>query len=578
MRTALKTIGITRFCAFVIFVLAALCDTAMAQSVTLTVSPTTLTFTNVAANTISSSQTVSVSANVTTSATVQISSGSPWLDVSPLALPTVGTSGQNLTVRVKAQGLTQGTYQGFFTIAIAGSSANQVTVNVSATVVGNSVFSASPSSLAFSAQQGATTSVPATTNVRISSTGPALNYTIGGTTQSGGNWLTLSATAGAVGDSGFNVSANPTGLAPGLYLGSITIQSATTADSLTITVSLTVVGNVSVSVTPAQPAPFLFQTGVTATNSPALTQTLSVSATGGSTTFTVALSPPVTWLVLSPLNGTVGSLPATLTLTATPQGLAPGTYTTSVVVTPQNGTALTPVPISLIVSNNSLIQLATGTVTFVAGFGSASPTDQTVALTSFGSGSSIPFTAGSDSSWLTVSPTAGTVPAILTLHINQAGLNTGTYTGRITVRPTNGDTYSETILVNLTVSNTASISVTPPIVYFSYQPSQGQPSAQTFQVVAPGGAAVPITVSTLTTTCGSNWITASSSSGATPASVSVSITTTGMNPGICSGSVLIRYDSGLGLTNATVPVTVAVSNNSELAISLPAGFGVESVA
>ena len=137
MRTALKTIGITRFCAFVVFVLAALCDTAMAQSVTLTVSPTTLTFTNVAANTISSSQTVSVSANITTSATVQVSSGAPWLDVSPLALPTVGTSGQNLTIRVKAQGLTQGTYQGFFTIAIAGSSANQVTVNVSATVVGS---------------------------------------------------------------------------------------------------------------------------------------------------------------------------------------------------------------------------------------------------------------------------------------------------------------------------------------------------------------------------------------------------------------------------------------------------------
>ena len=47
--------------------------------------------------------------------------------------------------------------------------------------------------------------------------------------------------------------------------------------------------------------------------------------------------------------------------------------------------------------------------------------DQTIVLTGVGSSANVPFTVGSDSSWLTATPTSGTTQSTITIHVNQSG-------------------------------------------------------------------------------------------------------------------------------------------------------------
>jgi hypothetical protein len=60
------------------------------------------------------------------------------------------------------------------------------------------------------------------------------------------------------------------------------------------------------------------------------------------------------------------------------------------------------------------------------------------------------FTAASNATWLSVSPTSGSAPATLSVQPNISGLAAGTYTGTITVTPNAGQ--AQTISVTLTVT------------------------------------------------------------------------------------------------------------------------------
>lgn len=76
-------------------------------------------------------------------------------------------------------------------------------------------------------------------------------------------------------------------------------------------------------------------------------------------------------------------------------------------------------------------------LSFTVTEGSPDPPSQNITVTNTGGGP-LSFTASSDSGWLTVSPTSGTAPATLAISVAQAGLNPGTYIGRITVTGPSG--------------------------------------------------------------------------------------------------------------------------------------------
>jgi uncharacterized protein (TIGR03437 family) len=583
----MKSLTFSRFFFFAALLLLGYSDTLVAQP-TITVatnpptSPTTLVFNGVPANTSSQPQNLFVNSN-SSNTTVSVLTNQSWIMVAPV-VNNVGTMPVTLPVSVNTKGLAQGTYLGNIAFAVSGTSTIQQNVAVNLTVSGSSVLSASPSSISFTAQQGSNTASPSPANVKILSSGPALNYTITAQTQSGGaNWLLLGSTSGTSGDpNGFNVFANPTGLAAGTYTGTITVQSTSTADSVQISVILTVSANATLTVSPATPPPFLWQTG---TADPA-GQQLNVTSSAGTLNFNVTVNPAVTWLIVSPLTG---STPGPISLIARPSsaGLTPGTYSTNVIVA--SGSNQVTVPVTLIAAAHPLLQLSSNSLTYTAQFGSTTPPpDQSVTISA---SSPQGFNFASDSAWLTASTTGTgfstsnstplTTPATLTVRVNPAGLPLGTSTGTIRITPTNGDNYTQTITVTLSLTAAATLQAGPQSLLFSYQMGQGVPGAQSVSVTSTGQ---PITFTvtpsaTPSTGCPAGWLQATANQTTTPATVTITAPgAASMSPGLCSGAVSLNYTGAAGPTSVTINVTTAVSaaTQPELVVSMPAGFGVET--
>lgn len=96
---------------------------------------------------------------------------------------------------------------------------------------------------------------------------------------------------------------------------------------------------------------------------------------------------------------------------------------------------------------------------------------------------------------------------------------------------------------------------------FAYRSGGPNPLPQTFTLSAIGG------VSGFTAAAsGGSWFSVSPTSGSTPASLSVSVNPTGLNPGTYNGSVTITAP-GAGNSPQTVAVSLTVTSAPTLSIS-----------
>lgn len=500
----------------------------------------------------------------------------------------VPIAGETFSVAVDTTGLSNGFEQTLlFTVCYASTNTCAATIQVSLVVTAGSgstgTMSASPNTLSFSAVAGSTGSSPTSSNVQILNSAASLSCTMSASTTSGGSWLLVNGglTAGCVENStAIPVSISTTvlpGLAASTYSGTISVSDSagnTTSISVTLTVTS---GN---TVTPSPTAfTFLYQIGQTIPTA----QTLQVSSNSSSTLgFSIAMSPSVTWLQLSSFSGsTVLNSPASIVLSIVSPPQTVGTYTTNLIITPFGQGSLTAIPVSLVVGSHPLLQLSPTTLAFNASFAGQSPASQTVNLTTTGSGGSVGFTtsvASADASWLSVTSSSSATPATLTVSINSGSLPVGTSTGTIVVTPTNGDNYTETINVTVTVSNAAQLTVGPSTLLFSYETTQAVPGSQTIQVVASGGANTSFTYAvseTAGSNCnGNNWLSVSNFSGTTtPATLQISVAAAGMTAGTCSGTISITPAGSSVSVN--VPVTVAIATNTPvITIQQQAGFGI----
>jgi uncharacterized protein (TIGR03437 family) len=121
-----------------------------------------------------------------------------------------------------------------------------------------------------------------------------------------------------------SVAFAPSGLQPGVYTGTVSLNSGSSTP-ITIAVTLTVVVD---STTVLKAAPTALNFSVTTGGTAPPSQTLAVTVTGDSVLFQtdVSMSTPAggKWLSVSP---TGSATPATLTVAVDPKGLTPGTYT-----------------------------------------------------------------------------------------------------------------------------------------------------------------------------------------------------------------------------------------------------------
>ena len=337
---------------------------------------------------------------------------------------------------------------------------------------------------------------------------------------------------------------------------------------------LSAIAGLAQTVSPTQ-LTFTYQSG---SNNYPPDQTLSVTTSGGSIPIKIAdescYSPPGFSISFNPaldVQGAAGQTPMTLGVHVHPQGWAtpqplPGTYSCEFEVTFLY--YYTPivdqqVVITLIVAAPSTVSVSSSLLSFAYQGGGSLPQAEVITVSaSLATAFSV---AASGGSWLTVNPASGTTPASLSVSVNPAGLNPGTYNGTITITAPGASNSPQTVSVSLKVTSAPTISVGPGLLSYAYQSGGTLPQAQALMVSGAGAAA------TFTATpFSSGWLQLSDASSTTPSTGSLSGTTpntgtfnitvtanpTGLNAGTYNGSIII---AGTGLATGTTIVNVTLA-------------------
>lgn len=588
-------------------------DTASGQ--TLTASPSALNVT-VLSGGATDTQTVNVTWSSGATTLYLNMAGAPgWLSVNGLTtgqttyVNTASNGTEAFQVGVNTTGLQTGqVYTGNFTVQVNGVPSSALTYTVTLTVGNPSLLSANPATLSFTAVAGAAVGVPSSIAVTISSSGAQLSYTASASTQSNsGNWLLLQNTTGTTNPStpGLTVYVNPSLLTAGnTYNGTITLQSTTTSDSLTIPVTLSVTAGSVLNVTGTL-SNFIYQFNSGQGGFTSQAQNLMISTSGSPLYYQVlatpvsaptGVAPTTNWLLVNPDGGlaTTSASPITLSLSSYQNvaALMAGTYVINLAVCPTGtsgcpaNTNTTNITVTLVVSNDALLNVSNTSLSFSIPFGTSTSQSKQINVNS--SGASIPYTTGvavsTTAQWLSVQPTGGgSTPGAFFIFVNASNLAVSStpYVGTVTVYPNNADMglYNIPITVSLTVTAaTTSIYAAPAALLFSDQTTMNAPGSQLVELTSTTsvGFTVASSVTPASNCPATNWLTWTASQATTPATLSISAATGGMSAGTCSGTVTVTYNGGGGSSNSTltIPVTVDVGATPLLTVTPDFGFGV----
>ena len=255
------------------------------------------------------------------------------------------------------------------------------------------------------------------------------------------------------------VSADPSSLPAGTATGLITITAPNALPaSTTIAVTFTVASSKSqslginvpsISFTATQgSSPVVQSFQITNTGSGSLPFTATIASRGGS------------WLSLSAQSGTATpAIPASLSVTATPGSLAPGTYNGAITIAGAGSSVTVLVTLSISAPSGTLLT-SQNALTFNAVSQGGIPLPQSFGILNTGQGS-LNWTASSTTlsggNWLQLSSTSGAVQrpfldvSTMSASVNPAGLAMGTYYGKIQIASTGAVNSPQSLTVILNV-------------------------------------------------------------------------------------------------------------------------------
>jgi uncharacterized protein (TIGR03437 family) len=298
---------------------------------------------------------------------------------------------------------------------------------------------------------------------------------------------------------------------------------------------------------------FNTQTGV-ATPS----QTVLLSLPSGTANLTVTAHSDTNWLMVSASSATTPSV-----LTVSIGASAPTTGVDVGFINIVSGTTNLSVPVTLNANAMGVvspISASPSSLSFVFASGSSTPAAQTVSLSSSSSNvtafTATPLTS-SGAAWLSVNPTAGSLPGDLQVTVSPLalGANPGTFNAAVAINAPGTNGISIPVLV--TVQGVPTLTVSPAQLTFGYQLGTTAPEAQTLTLSSTTGANVSFEATAQETSCG-NWIVLSQNNGATPSTLSVQVNTSGLTAESCSGQITISA-AGASNTSVVVPVNLLVS-------------------
>ena len=217
-----------------------------------------------------------------------------------------------------------------------------------------------PTTMTINYQIGAA-ALPAEQTLSVQTTPKGLTFTVAVTgSPYNAAWLLVSADIGTS-PATLKVQANPTGLAAGIYTGTITVSaiSGVTTYSQASTVTLLVAPPpAAIAATPAS-LNFTYTTG-DPTNAPSLTSEFILSSDGAAMPATLTVT-GASWLTITP-SGDISLLGLlnTISVTVNPIGLAPKVYTGQIKISAPQATnpALT---VNVTLSVNAAVPTATST-------------------------------------------------------------------------------------------------------------------------------------------------------------------------------------------------------------------------
>lgn len=341
-------------------------------------------------------------------------------------------------------------------------------------------------------------SAPASQTLRLVSNVPNVLFNATVTTESGGSWLSVSPSNGALTRT-VDVTANPQNLDPGTYRGVVTLSAPLAVPpAISIQVEFQVGPVLPVKIV-AQPAALTFsftQGGAAASQALTLTNAGSGSA---ALTITVTTNNGGNWLTVTPASATVlaSTTGIPINVRVDPTGLRAGTYLGQITLTGTGISVTLPVTVAVNPVPQRLLLSPVG-LTFIAVQNGGLVPSQTFTILNPGSGTVNWRARITDISggtpWLSLGPEGGSTAgdssgSTVEVRANPAGLGPGEYYAQIEI------TSSEA--VNSPQSVTVFLGVLPPgtdpgpviqptgLVFRNSQ--KGSPGSQEIRVTNLGG-------------------------------------------------------------------------------------------
>jgi uncharacterized protein (TIGR03437 family) len=478
-----------------------------------------------------------------------ITTTASWLTLqNPASSSTTGTT--TLTI---APNPTSATRSAFLTVQ---SSATDTT-SFNITQIGSTLV-ADATSLTFSAPGG---TVPLAQYINVTASGGAVQ--IAALPTSSGNWLSVAISSPST-PSQLTVSANPAGLAPGTYQGSIKIVGG----GLEIPVS------VSLNITSAAPALSFTPTSVSingragSSDLPAAASVLRNTGSTGSTSLNILSDQP--WLSAnsSGVSTLAPGQTATITVSANAATLKPGTYTGHVTAQGTGTTATLTVTFTVAGANVSALvdpitlSISSGVKKSFPGVGQLTGDPATLAI------SVLP-----GANFLSADATA-TSPGKFGVNIDATGLAAGNYSGTLLVQCTaNSSCLPFQITVVFTVNpGSGALNFQPSSATLTLTSGNATPQVASVSIQNDGSSGTSFTISS-----DAAWLTATPATGTIAAgqkaALSIAASTATLAPGTYTGHI---YAQGTGTTGTyTVTLTVTGANvtasPNPLSLTVPAG-------
>jgi uncharacterized protein (TIGR03437 family) len=533
-------------------------------------------------------------ANTAYSVFVNSPGATPWLKLNGNQIAVNGTTNGNVTVSADPAGLQPGKYTGSLNVFV-GTSSTPTVVTVTFQV---STIGVNPSAITFSPYVVGTSSVPGSQSVTL--TGTAAHFTAtASVTGNDPQWFSIIPTSGDIpGAITATINSGALGtLSTGTHTGNITVTPVGSTDvtPVNIPVTLVVTAAPTVSVNPTSLTFYVQnpQNGGT-NNKTSKSFTLNVNPIQSlNFAFSASTDSGGNWIVCCTVVPASQSTDpatgkATVTVSVSSTGLTPGTtYTGKINLSIAGGAPSTlQVPVTLVYSNNQLLDVPSDTLNFTYQLGGAKPATQNVNITSTSGTLAYTFSTTSvPAGWLSavstlgssvVPPNGGNTTGPLAVSVDPSGLAPGTYNGTVSVTSALANSTPQTIPVVLKVTNDPNIQTNVDSLTFPYQLNQAAPPAQTLNISSTTGVPLNYTATASTSSCGNTWLqftninNPASGNTSNSGSIQVAVNTTGLTAGTCNGQIVITgtvASTGATVSSKTIPVTLLVTTTPQLLVT-----------